>query len=696
NTSLTDLSCGNNILSNLDVSANTSLTDLSCTNNNLSSLNVSSNTLLTSLYCSDNNLTSLDVSSNILLTSLYCFDNNLTNFDLTSNTSLTDLRCSNNSIKDLNVSSSNNLAYFDCSDNELVSLNIKIGNKFKLRGSNFLATNNPNLTCINVDDAAFSTLNLKNIDRVVNFSEDCSGTHTNDTYIEDTNFEQSLIDLGYDTELDNYVTTAIITSISTLNISGKSIKSIKGIEYFTGLTSLDCSNNELSQINLENNVELEILNCSSNNLTSLVLDSNIELRWLDCNSNNLFELNIKNGNNSNFSFFSSFLNSDLVCIEVDNTSFSNENWFNISSQITFSENCGSYKKPGYTYIPDDNFEQALIQFGYDNSTDNYVLTENISGLTELNLYFFNISNLKGIEDFVSLTSLNCSVNNFTSLDLSSNTALTTLNCTNNKELTSLNISSNTLLTTLNCYNNSLIDLNVSSNTLLTSLSCSSNNLSNLDISANLLLNQLNCSTNYLNSLNINSNTLLTSLSCSSNNLTSLDIGANLLLNQLNSSVNYLSSIDISKNIDLIELNCSDNNLSSLYLKNGNNTFFIKFNAVNNPNLNCIEVDNAAYSTTNWTDIDSHTSFSEDCSATASVEKLEKESYSLYPNPFSDKIHIKSTTSIDAIVITTLQGKEILRTKEITEELDVSNLSSGMYLLKLIFGANIAVEKIIKE
>ena len=31
-----------------------------------------------------------------------------------------------------------------------------------------------------------------------------------------------------------------------------------------------------------------------------------------------------------------------------------------------------------TYVPDDNFEQALINLGYDNVLDNYVNTSNIN------------------------------------------------------------------------------------------------------------------------------------------------------------------------------------------------------------------------------------------------------------------------------------------------------------------------------
>jgi hypothetical protein len=39
--------------------------------------------------------------------------------------------------------------------------------------SDFIATNNPNLTCIQVDDAAYSTTNWTNIDAAASFSTDC-------------------------------------------------------------------------------------------------------------------------------------------------------------------------------------------------------------------------------------------------------------------------------------------------------------------------------------------------------------------------------------------------------------------------------------------------------------------------------------------------------------------------------------------
>ena len=91
-----------------------------------------------------------------------------------------------------------------------------------------------------------------------------------------------------------------------------------------------------------------------------------------------------------------------------------------------------------TMIPDPNFEQKLIDLGYDNLIDGSVNTASIDTITSLDVDFSNISDLTGIEDFTALTTLWCGHNQLTSLDVSQNTALTTLWCFYN-QLVSLNL-----------------------------------------------------------------------------------------------------------------------------------------------------------------------------------------------------------------------------------------------------------------
>ena len=91
-----------------------------------------------------------------------------------------------------------------------------------------------------------------------------------------------------------------ITSLYLGNSSGTSdsakISSLKGIEYLTALTYLDCSYNKLTTIDLSKNKALKTLYCNDNQLGTLDLSQNTELTSVNCNNNQLATLTL--GNNS--------------------------------------------------------------------------------------------------------------------------------------------------------------------------------------------------------------------------------------------------------------------------------------------------------------------------------------------------------------------------------------------------------------
>jgi len=93
-----------------------------------------------------------------------------------------------------------------------------------------------------------------------------------------------------------------------------------------------------------------------------------------------------------------------------------------------------------TYVPDDNFEAYLEANGMGNGmpNDDYVTTANINTLTYLSIDNKNISDLTGIEDFISMECLWCMSNQLTSLDVSSLPNLLCLHVDSN-QLTSLDI-----------------------------------------------------------------------------------------------------------------------------------------------------------------------------------------------------------------------------------------------------------------
>ncbi len=230
---------------------------------------------------------------------------------------------------------------------------------------------------------------------------------------------------------------------------------------------------------------------------------NVNLTSLNCRSNQLTSINIQNGNNISLTNFDITDNPDMTCIEVDDPEFSSSaSGWSKDANATYSLDC-HYNE---TYVPDDAFEQTLKDMGYDDSRtdplDDYVPTPKIRSITSLYLSNKGISELTGIEDFETLTILDCKNNSLTNLDFSNNLSLENLNCSGN-QITDLIVSANTALTRLNVANNVLTVLDVSFNSNLVELYCFSNQLTAINITQNEHLEVLSCSSNQLFSVDAN-------------------------------------------------------------------------------------------------------------------------------------------------------------------------------------------------
>ncbi len=361
-----------------------------------------------------------------------------------------------------------------------------------------------------------------------------------------------------------------------------------------------------------------------------------------------------------------------------------------------------FAKAQTTAILDPNFEQVLINLGYDNVIDGSVLTSNINTIDSLNVGFNNIADLTGIQDFTLLTYLSCGFNQLSSLDVSQNLNLEQLFCWDN-QLTSLIVLSNTLLKNLNCNGNQITNLDISQNTLLTKLDCGVNQLTNLNLTQNINLVEIDCYTNMITNLNVTQNLALEFLSFYTNPISSINLTQNSNLIGLACLGTQLSSLNISVNANLTMLGCSDNPLlSCLNVKNGNNINFNNFVALNCPNLTCIEVDNAAWSSTNWTFIDPQTSFSISCPnpCTVGIEENNLSNITLFPNPTTGAISI-DLGELKTNLTTTLTNSlgQIIFTQQY-ETTDFINLNiadpKGIYFLQLESEGEITTQKIVKK
>ena len=115
------------------------------------------------------------------------------------------------------------------------------------------------------------------------------------TLIPDPNFEQALIDLGYDTApINGSVPTANISGVTYLDVNFKNISDLTGIEDFTALIYLGCWQNQITSLDLSNNLALSGLRCYNNQISSLDFSNNPDLVLLECQNNQISSLDVSN------------------------------------------------------------------------------------------------------------------------------------------------------------------------------------------------------------------------------------------------------------------------------------------------------------------------------------------------------------------------------------------------------------------
>ena len=278
--------------------------------------------------------------------------------------------------------------------------------------------------------------------------------------IPDPTFKAFLV-THYDTSHDGEIQVSEAQAVTgTMKIPGYSnITDLTGIEYFTGITGLDCSHEQLTSLDVSANTALKILRCNDNQLTNLDVSGNKASQYLACDGNKLTKLDV--GTNTALQTLSCQHN-QLIALDVS----------------------------------------ANTALQYLDCKNNKLTSLDVSTNT-------------------ALQTLRCNDNQLTKLDVSGNKALRFLDCYSN-QLTKLDVSGNKELQELGCFSNQLTKLNLSAGkNLLQSLYCSSNQLTKLDVSGNKALRMLRCSSNQLTKLDVSANTALYVLHCGRNQLTDI-------------------------------------------------------------------------------------------------------------------------------------------------------------------------------
>ena len=424
---LVKFDCSNNDLMTLDVSQCLKLEELNCSGNQLMELDVGHQTQLTQLDCSNNKLTELNVKQNGGLISLICNDNQLTTLDLSQNHSLSKLNCAKNQLACVDVTG---ISVTITADGNRCPIAVRTDGKFDL--TTLPGFNVGKATNWNGGSVSGTILTVENGKDEVSYQYNC-GNGVKPTFIFETSLPINKNNFP-DDSFRNYIKTYkaggrdVLTveeqrKVETIEVEGRNISSLKGIEAFPNLTELDCGNNSIQKLDLRQNPKLKTLKCNKNQLTKLDLSKNPDIDYLNCSENQLKQLDVSHLK-------------DLVMLDCSH----------------------------------NDLEQLDVR----NSKFLETLYCSSNRLTELDADVTHKSRLVSVE---------CQNNQLTSLILGQNKLLKKLNCAHN-QLTQLNLNNMSALKELNCANNQLTVLDVSSSPDLTTLWLKNNHLTSLNLDNN--------------------------------------------------------------------------------------------------------------------------------------------------------------------------------------------------------------------
>ena len=546
NTKLRRVELNGNPLTAIDLSKNTSLVNVVLSNTEISSVDLSLNTNLRSLEMNESSIRTLDFSNNSKLENIELQNNtDLEKITLGAISTLIWINVSNNKLTSLDVSKLPDLRRLFINNNNLTALNLKNGNNHNMSVN---TTGNPDLDCIVVDSATADNMSWQ-LDNHTSFSE----TYCRYTAIPDANFEAALELRDYDNiSGDGQVPTALIENLTYLSLINTGISDVTGIEDFKALETLRLGSNNLTSIDLTQNINLKVLYLFDNNLSVIDLSKNTHLEDLNLAKNELTAVD---------------LSKNIALKEID--------------------------------VSRNNF----------SAIDLHLLT----ALEDIDVSHNELTNLDVSANIV-LDNLDASNTTLSSIDLSKNTLLKNVEIENSATIESINISGLTLLEYLYLNGSNITALDTSDNSALEYIGIEGNaTITSLDISNNPSINSLdlnNCTA--LTTITFGENPSLRTVDGENTGLTSMDVSSLTNLSKLKLQGSKIKVLDLSGNLNLTELQVSNGELTQLNIKNDANENITVFDITGNLNLTCVQVDDATYSTANWASIDSQTTFSENC------------------------------------------------------------------------------------
>ena len=290
------------------------------------------------------------------LTRLYCDYNQLTSLDLSGCTMLTELQCYRNQIKGAGM------------DALVANLPTVSNGTMKVINHNDVQNVMTTTQVAAAKAKGWTPCYEYSIWGRSEWREYAGSIAIDKVNFPDENFRKYLLSQSYGN--DSILTETEIANISEINVHGKDIKSLKGIEFLTNLNYLYCFSNQLTSLDVSKNTRLTKLNCYGNQLTSLNVSGCTNMINLYCNNNKLTSLDVSEC-------------TALTTLEC--------------------------------------YENRLTSLDMSGCTALKTLDCHKNQFTSLN-----------VSNNIYMTELRCYDNKLTSLDVSKNTELTMLQCTNNQ------------------------------------------------------------------------------------------------------------------------------------------------------------------------------------------------------------------------------------------------------------------------
>ena len=188
----------------------------------------------------------------------------------------------------------------------------------------------------------------------------------------DYNDNITALNLNNNTALE-LITAEGCSSLTSINIDG-----------LTSLTSLYMPDCALTSIDVSSNTALETLNVRASDLTSVDLSLNTALTSVDVKDNALTFLDVRNGTNSNITFFDSDFNGSLLCIFVDDAEAAYLTTWSIDSQSNFvstEEECNTLSRDGLV--------ESYFKMYPNPATNNLKVTNTSTQQMSLDVFDFN-------------------------------------------------------------------------------------------------------------------------------------------------------------------------------------------------------------------------------------------------------------------------------------------------------------------